>query len=40
MQIVSVWWRLVMASAVGVLILASASLVGAQATREEPGSPW
>jgi caspase domain-containing protein len=36
MRIVSVWWRLVMASAAGALILASASLVGAQATREEP----
>jgi Caspase domain len=36
MRIVSVWWRLVMASAVGVWILASASSVGAQAAREEP----
>ena len=36
MRIVSVSWRLVMASAVGVWILASAAAVGAQATREEP----
>jgi len=36
MRIVTVGWRLVMASAVGVWILASASLVGAQATRAEP----
>ena len=36
MRIVRVGWRLVMASAVGVWILASASLVGAQATRAEP----
>jgi Caspase domain len=36
MRIISVRWRLVMASAVGVCILASASLVGAQATRAEP----
>jgi hypothetical protein len=36
MRIVRVGWRLVMASAVGVWILAPASLVGAQATRAEP----
>ena len=36
MRIVSVWWRLVMASVVGVWIFASASPVGAQAPREEP----
>ena len=36
MKIVSVRWRLVMASAVGVWILGSAPSLGAQATREEP----
>ena len=36
MKIVSVWWRLVMASAVGVWILASPPSLGAQAAREEP----
>ena len=36
MKSVSVKWRLVMASAVGVCILASAPSLGAQATREEP----
>jgi len=36
MKIVSVRWRLVMASAVGMWILGSAPSLGAQATREEP----
>ena len=36
MKIVSVKWRLVLASAVGVWVLASAPSLGAQATREEP----
>ena len=36
MKIVSVRWRLVMASAVGMWILGSAPPLGAQATREEP----